>query len=651
MTQFSHPNACAGRTLMYATLVLLIAAPAAEAQFLGGLSESDEIELGRLASEEIENDLELLTDDIVTSYVADLGAALANHSGRNQLTYHFKVVNTGDINAFALPGGFIYVNRGLIEAADTESELVGVLGHEIGHVVARHGAEQAQRASIANVGLRVLDSVFGGGSAGRLGSMAAEMAAAGTFMKFSRDAEREADRLGAENVAASGYRPEGMLTFFEKLDALRVGESNVVESFFASHPSPAERLENIEDLVASLSEDRDFSSDRTRFLAVKERLASIPAPSANEAALDEEVTEAVPSDDEVKADSVTQTAATFPGIETDYEIAALYAPVFRQALGDSPRHDYITRFDFDGDWTGDNNWDNAGDEGYALPSTVYFNVIETRTHYFIHYSVFHPRDYKGGNAAGAGLSELIREGAERFGDYDPTGLAESAVLAHENDMEGAMVIAEKDAGPGAVVYVETLAHNQFLQYRPIRRLAAATGNASETEVQLVDSHPVFYIEPKGHGIEAYHGGDPVADDVHGFVVYSFTGESEQASATSGEQEVGYDLLPMASTLWPAAQAGTNETYGDSFDYGSWTLDVGDATREFEVGIVGSMFRGVVGGRNMARPPWGWFDADEQDRRQGEWFLTPAETVKRHFGLGESFSTIYIHHPVLSVFRQ
>ena len=180
------------------------------------LSEDEEVALGRLAAAEIEKDLTLLTDDAVTSYVSELGLALAARSGRSHLTYQFKVVDAAEINAFALPGGFIYVHRGLIEATDTEAELAGVLGHEIGHVVARHGAKQAQRAAIATLGLRVLGSVLGRGTGGRIGAMAAEMVTAGTFMRFSRDAEREADRLGAENVAAGGHDPHGMVTFLRE---------------------------------------------------------------------------------------------------------------------------------------------------------------------------------------------------------------------------------------------------------------------------------------------------------------------------------------------------------------------------------------------------------------------------------------------------
>jgi hypothetical protein len=111
---------------------------------------------------------------------------------------------------------------------------------------------------------------------------------------------------------------------------------------------------------------------------------------------------------------------------------------------------------------------------------------------------------------------------------------------------------------------------------------------------------------------------------------------------------------MATTLWPRATDGRNATYDGTFDYEAWTVRAADGGEETESEIVfgplGSVFRGVVGGRNMARPPWGWFDRDEQDRRQGEWFFAPAETVKRHFDLDERFSTTYIHHPIFSVLR-
>ena len=461
------------------------------------------------------------------------------------------------------------------------------------------------------------------------------MATAGTFMRFSRDAEREADRLGVDNVAAAGYDPRGMLTFFERLDALAEREPNAVERFFASHPSPAERATNIQDLVGSLRADRDLSTgDDDRFSATKRRLAALPAavPPAAAASTDG-------ADRDATAPAPILSAAD---ARTDAAIAERYAPVFRQALGTSPRYDLITRFDFDGDWVGDNNWDNAADERFELGGAAYYSVSETWTHYFIHYAVFHPRDYKGGNVGGVLLSEIMREGAERHGDYDPTGLAASAVFAHENDMEGALVVAEKRAG--RVVYVETLAHNQFLQY-------GVDGAGASGTVPVDDGRPVLYIEPRGHGIEAWAETGEWASGRH--VVYRAgrDGSPAQPVGTRRLESADYALISMLDDLWPRARAAASATYGGTFDYADWAIVGGeDEPVEVTLGPLGSRFRGAVGGRDMARPPWGWFDLDETDRRQGEWFLDPAGTTKRHFGLGGDFATSYVYHPILGVTR-
>ena len=412
----------------------LLTSARVDAQLLGAFSEEEEIELGRRAAEEMEQDLQLLDDGDIAAYISDLGQRLAEQSARPGIAYQFKVVDTAEINAFALPGGFIYVHRGLIDAADDESELVGVLGHEIGHVVARHGAKQAQRATYANLGLSVLGSVLGNSARSQLGGLAAEMVTAGTFMKFGRDAEREADRLGVQNVVDAGYdpngmmtffekldglragrgnaverffasHPDGMMTFFEKLDGLRAGRGNAVERFFASHPEPAERVANVQDLVEAFGHMSDLARSSRRFEDVKLRLASLPPPPGPEPAGSLTAESAADG----SPDSLSATAAdavvadpvpmSYPGTDVDYQIAARFAPVFHQALGSSPRFDYITRFDFDGDWRGDNNWANAADTQYPLTATVYFNVSESPTHYFIHYAAFHPRDYKGGHQA------------------------------------------------------------------------------------------------------------------------------------------------------------------------------------------------------------------------------------------------------------
>jgi len=159
------------KTLLAAGLLLALPAPVT-AQLFGGISQAQEIELGREAATMIEADLRLLDDQQVDDYVDRLGQALVARSGRSNLTYAFTVVDSPEINAFALPGGFIYVHRGLIEAAENESELAGVLSHEIGHVVARHGVDQMQRAQIASLGLGVLGALLGRGRAASIGNMA-----------------------------------------------------------------------------------------------------------------------------------------------------------------------------------------------------------------------------------------------------------------------------------------------------------------------------------------------------------------------------------------------------------------------------------------------------------------------------------------------
>ena len=651
------------RANLVAACVLLVGLPVpVDAQLFGGISQEQEIALGREAATLIEEDLQLLEDQRVHNYVDQLGQALVARSDRADLTYVFTVVDSPEINAFALPGGFIYVHRGLIEAAENESELAGVLGHEIGHVVARHGVDQMQRAQIANLGLGVLGALLGRGRAASIGNMAGELVAGGTFMKFSRDAEREADQLGARNMAATGHQPRGMITFFEKLAALRERDPNAVERFFASHPSPAERIQNLSGLVDGLSPSPDLPIDPDVFLHVRSHLLSLPRPElALAAAADTaDAARSAPAGRPVSTVS-GDTAPVLPsyaGQDRDHEIAVRLAPTFYQALGPSPRFDYITRFDFDGDWRGDNNWDNAADERLPLAAYVYYAVSETRTHLFVVYAAFHPRDYKGGNERGAILSEVIRDGVRRVGDFDPTGLAQDAVLAHENDMEGALVVAEKrgsDLQAVRVVRVETLAHNEFLEYMP-----SGVAPRGVARVTLQGQSAELFIEPKGHGIEAYRGDAAQLDAAeNGFVIYRYGGRAgepgaRRVAAGGGHREaVGYELVSLYDTLWARAQTGVSVTFGDEHAFAVLAVRTrlasgDDATLEIEPGVLGAALRGVVGGRNMARPPWGWFDNSERERPLGEWFLDPAGTVFRHFEPDEPFSLVYLHHPYLGI---
>ncbi|MFQ3639189.1 MAG: hypothetical protein SNJ62_04165 [Chloracidobacterium sp.] len=330
--------------------------------------------------------------------------------------------------------------------------------------------------------------------------------------------------------------------------------------------------------------------------------------------------------------------------EANLALAARYAPIFYQGLGETPRFDYITNFDFDDDWQGDNNWQNAEDPRFPLAAWVYFSVCETTTHYFIHYAVFHPRDWKGGNRRGVVMSDLLRLGARYGRNYDPTGVVDDLVLAHENDLEGCLVVVAKArAGQSAgerVVFVESLAHNKFLRYRP------GSGQSQDT-IRLENQRPLLFIEPRGHGIEAYRGSQrQLRASVKGTVRYEYTGQPGVPGDGDPPPQLGYALVPIETTLWTRAQSGRNETYGEQFNYGTRHITVGGRRRGIWLGVLGSAFLGTHGGRNMARPPWGWFDRNERHRPLGEWYFDPAVTIKRHFQLGNSFSTSYTAHPLL-----
>jgi len=339
----------------------------------------------------------------------------------------------------------------------------------------------------------------------------------------------------------------------------------------------------------------------------------------------------------------------------DHEIASQFAPVFRQGLGDSRRHDYITNFDFDGDWRGDNNWENSDNARFPLRAYIYYAVSETQTHYFIHYAVFHPRDYKGNTAGGRVLSGIIREGVRRGGRYDPTGLSAEAVLAHENDMEGCLVVAAKagaELKQARVVFVETMAHDRFLKYTTA---PVEDGRSEFDVVRLEAGRPELYVEPKGHGVFAYDGGEKQTPS-NGLLVYRFKGRADDPEKSS-TGEIGYALVPISTTLWPRALGGVNQTFGAAYQYGARSFDTArtpaQAAKRLQVnlGNLGAAFRGNVGATNAARPPWGWFDRGDRGEARGEWFFDPAVTIKRHFNLTDAFSVAYTHAPFLGVARK
>lgn len=235
-------------------------------------SDAQEVQLGKQFSREIEKEIKIYSDPVVTAYIDQLGQRLANHSQRKNITYHFKVVNTETVNAFAVPGGYLYVNIGLIRASENESELAGVIGHEIGHVVGKHGVKQMTR----QLGLAAVAQLALGEDQSKLEQMVAGLAANGVLMKYSHDAEREADGHAVQEMYDAGIDPEGMATFFEKLRRLQKSKPSKLQQMFATHPPTTERITAVRGQIARLPRKSNLKKDSRRFHQIKRRL---PPPS------------------------------------------------------------------------------------------------------------------------------------------------------------------------------------------------------------------------------------------------------------------------------------------------------------------------------------------------------------------------------------
>jgi predicted Zn-dependent protease len=179
--------------------------------------------------------------------VTQIGQRLAAVAPGPKYPYQFKVVNVSDVNAFALPGGFMYINRGLIETTRSEGELAGVMAHEMAHVALRHGTNQASKAYLAQAGLGVLGGFLGQSTTGQIIGAIGGFGLNAAFLKFSRTAEEQADIVGAQMLAAAGYNPLDMASMFETLQQQAGGNPSKFEQFFSSHPAPGNRSKRIQD--------------------------------------------------------------------------------------------------------------------------------------------------------------------------------------------------------------------------------------------------------------------------------------------------------------------------------------------------------------------------------------------------------------------
>lgn len=261
MVRKAHKNLNLVAALMASALFLASCStnPATGKRQLALVGEEQEIAMGREAAQQVAQSIGLYQDQELQTYVSRLGKKLAAESGRPHLPWSFQVVDDPSVNAFALPGGFIFVTRGLLTHLTSEAELVSVLGHEIGHVTGRHSVEQLSKAQLAQIGL-VAGMVLSPELA-NYGDLA-QTGMSLLFLKYGRDDEREADDLGLRYLVGEGYDPREMPQVFETLR--RVGEKETqggrVPGWLATHPTPENRIQRIESQVAELN--RDFSQAR-----------------------------------------------------------------------------------------------------------------------------------------------------------------------------------------------------------------------------------------------------------------------------------------------------------------------------------------------------------------------------------------------------
>lgn len=243
------------------------------------VSTQQEVQIGADYSRQINQQLPMLNDRATLNYVNQIGQQIAAIADPRGIRYNFYVVNSDVVNAFALPGGYVYVNRGLIERAENLSEFAGVLAHEIGHVAERHSIEQLQRAQNANLGLNVLYGVLLGRNPSGVEQAAVQVGGGAVFAGYGRDAEREADRVGVNYMVRTGYNPNGMATFFEKLLAMQQRQPSSVEQWFSTHPTTQERVNNTRAIIAQTpgANSAQLTTNTRAYQNFRQRVASLPA--------------------------------------------------------------------------------------------------------------------------------------------------------------------------------------------------------------------------------------------------------------------------------------------------------------------------------------------------------------------------------------
>jgi Zn-dependent protease with chaperone function len=268
-------------------LVCVLAAPELVYARVQPTSGSDmftvdqEIQAGQEAAAQTYKQYPVLPDsNPITQYVQRLGRQLVSHAPGERWPYSFHVVNEKDINAFALPGGPLFVNIGAIQAADNESQLAGVMAHELSHVIQRHATRAATKQYKAQVGLGILGAILGGSAGGQLAAAGISFAAGSYFLKNSRQAEKEADLLGTDIMYDSGFDPTGLPKFFQKIEA----EGSQGPQFLSDHPDPGNRIEYVMQEIRTLPPKSNYRVDSPEFQQIKRMTRSMQPLTAQQIA-------------------------------------------------------------------------------------------------------------------------------------------------------------------------------------------------------------------------------------------------------------------------------------------------------------------------------------------------------------------------------
>ncbi len=271
-------SACGGKQI--------VQSPSGRLQVSGGgynqFTPEQEIEIGKQTAAEVNRKMPVLPESSpVTRYVQQLGNQLARVAPSDvKWPFTFRVINQKEINAFALPGGPIYVNVGTIQEADDEGELAGVMAHEISHVVLRHATEQASKQMMAQLPLVILDGVMPQSTAGQLARLGISFGAQSVFLKYSRDAETQADALGSQIMYDAGYNPYSMVEFFDKLNRQ---EGSRAPQFLSDHPNPGNRVQNVSKVVNKYPK-KSYRKNSAEFEQVKSEVARLKPLTAEEIA-------------------------------------------------------------------------------------------------------------------------------------------------------------------------------------------------------------------------------------------------------------------------------------------------------------------------------------------------------------------------------